>query len=155
MRKSMFLWIVPLCLFYPCVASADANLCNNTGRDIWATYGEQYTITDPSNDFVIGWYHIPSGQCAKPIVGDVCFWWAYVWNNCSGNVLFYADDAAGDQWGGWGTSFSQQHRCEVHLKLQTTPLTKTLSTIGIIRTVPQTASGGFGVHGTTLNQMTT
>lgn len=104
MRKSMFLWIVALCLLYPCVASADANLCNNTGREIWATYGEQYTVENPSNDWIVGWYDILSGQCAKPIVGDVCFWWASVWNNCSDNVLFYADDANGDQWGGWGTS---------------------------------------------------
>jgi Protein of unknown function (DUF1036) len=106
MRKKIFPWIVGLGLFYPCVALADANLCNHTGGDIWAAYGEQYTITDTSKDWIIGWYHIQPGQCAKPVVGDVCFWWAFVWNNCSDSVLYYADDAAGDQWGGWGANLA-------------------------------------------------
>lgn len=99
MKKRTFLWIAALALFYPRVASADANLCNKTGRDIWATFGEQFSLTDPSNDYVVGWYHIRSGQCAKPVVGDVCNWWANVWGNCSNDVLYYADDAAGTQWG--------------------------------------------------------
>jgi len=106
MRKPIFTWILAVGLFSPSVASADANLCNNTGREIWATYGEQYAFNmgGPGKDWIIGWYDIQPGQCAKPVVGDVCFWWAWVWNNCAAAILYYADDAAGDQWGGWGAT---------------------------------------------------
>jgi hypothetical protein len=98
---AMLLW------FLPRIAMADANLCNNTGREIWATYGEQYYT---SKDWIAGWYHILPGQCAKPVVGSVCNWWANFWGNCSSFILYYADDASGNQWGGWGWETDPQRK---------------------------------------------
>jgi hypothetical protein len=87
-------------------ALADGNVCNHSNREIWATFGEafSYTATDQGykKDWIAGWYHLTPGQCAKAVVGDVCFWWANVWHNCSDGIFYFADDANGNWWGGGG-----------------------------------------------------
>jgi len=106
MRKIILMAILAACLFQTRAALADAHLCNSTGKEIWATFGEQWfgdLGTKSGRDYIIGWYDIQTGQCATPIVGDVCNWWASVWEECSWAILLYADDAFGDQWGGWGS----------------------------------------------------
>lgn len=108
MRNFIWMTILAAGQLLLCVpgAMADANLCNSASNPIWASYGEYYANenywtgeTNPSA-WIVGWYYVQPGQCATPIAGDVCFWWAYVWNNCPNAVLYYAEDAAGDWWGG-------------------------------------------------------
>jgi len=101
MRKFILMSIFAVGLFHASVALADANLCNNSPNPIWASYGE-YSASNTA--WISGWFYTTPGQCSTPLVGDVCFWWAYVWGNCPFAVLFYANDAYGDQWGGWGES---------------------------------------------------
>ena len=99
MRKIIFICTVALAVFYPWVASSDMRICNTTCSNIWTAGGEQY-LSNSGRDFVSGWYFTTPGQCSTPIVGDVCFWWANVWGNCSDNVLVFGEDADGHQWGG-------------------------------------------------------
>lgn len=99
MRKIIFIWIAVLVVFHSRVASADLNVCNNGCGNIWTAAGEQY-LSNSSKDYVTGWFFTPPGQCATIIIGDVCFWWANVWGNCSDNILAFSEDAIGDQWGG-------------------------------------------------------
>jgi len=99
MRKIIFMWIAVLIVFHSGVASADLNICNNSCGNIWSAAGEQY-LSNPGRDYVTGWYFTPPGQCETIIVGDVCFWWANVFGNCSDNILAFAEDADGHQWGG-------------------------------------------------------
>jgi hypothetical protein len=110
MRNIILISILAIGLFQTRAALADANLCNSSQHTIWANYGEQtfhedyWNGTSYTTAWISGWFQTQPGQCSTPEVGDVCFWWAYFWNNCPDAVFFYADDAFGDQWGGWGAS---------------------------------------------------
>jgi hypothetical protein len=82
-------------------ARADATFCNSWSQPIWSSYGEWHLNEDYWNGttnpwaLIAGWYYIQPGQCATVLIGDVCFWWAYLFNNCPDNVLYYAEDASG------------------------------------------------------------
>lgn len=108
MRNIILISILAIGLFQTRAALADANLCNSGQHTIWADYGEQtfhedyWNGTSYTTAWISGWFQTDPGHCSKPEIGDVCFWWAYFWNNCPDAVLFFADDAFGDQWGGGG-----------------------------------------------------
>jgi len=94
MHKLIWMTTLAAALFSAPAAFADANLCNASSKTIWAGYGEY----DAS--WISGWYKIPIGQCATPLVGDVCFWWAWVWGNCPNAILYYGESDDGWWWGG-------------------------------------------------------
>lgn len=105
MRKVILLSILAVGLFHGRPAFADANLCNSTPHTIWGAYGEIYfSDGSPYNEsgWVDGWFQTEPGQCTTPLVGDVCFWWAWVWGNCPLALVVFADDAFGGHWGGSG-----------------------------------------------------
>jgi len=100
MRKIIFcMFIGTVAVLRPSLASADLNICNTTCGDIWVAAGEEY-FSNHNRDFVTGWYFTKPGQCATPIIGDVCFWWANVFGNCSDDILAFGEDADGHRWGG-------------------------------------------------------
>jgi hypothetical protein len=97
MRKIIWMTILAAGLFSAPGAFADANLCNATRKPIWTGYGE-YQVS--SSNWIAGWYFVEPGQCATPLVGDVCFWWAWVWSNCASRILYFGENADGEWWGG-------------------------------------------------------
>jgi uncharacterized membrane protein len=76
-------------------ASASVRLCNRSGRDIWATWGEQGTN---NNQIAIGWFHLTPNQCKVPISGCICNFAASLFGNCRGMYSFHAHDANGAVW---------------------------------------------------------
>jgi len=101
MKKAFLILLVAFCLFRPNTASADGRLCNQTSALISATWGEEWPSAQGyySKAYAVGWYNISPGSCATPIVGDVCFWWAYLWDNCSTSIITFAFNGSGT-WGG-------------------------------------------------------
>jgi hypothetical protein len=115
MRKliAMAVLALGLSLSCPLAAKADANMCNASSHPIWVGFGEAGwdivwvgfdslpIVGDPdSSAWITGWFFVQPGQCAQPIVGDVCWWWADIWGNCYSAILYVAEDASGDIWGG-------------------------------------------------------
>ncbi len=98
MRKIICIWIAVLMVFHSGVVSADYKICNHSCRNIWAAGGEQYF--NDGRSWVSGWFFTPPGQCSTIIGGDVCYWVANIFGNCSDNLLAFAEDDNGHRWGG-------------------------------------------------------
>jgi uncharacterized membrane protein len=82
-------------------ASASVKMCNKSGREIWATWGETSqggADGNIQNDHASGWYHLNPGECKTPISGCICNVVALLANNCFGKYLFFAKDANGATW---------------------------------------------------------
>ena len=96
--------VLGLCALGAAPASADVTLCNHSGREIWATYGEKSKGDFDSDNHILGWYHLAPNECKIPIAGCVCNFAAWLTNNCYWDYVFYAKDAFGAQWTGgeWG-----------------------------------------------------
>lgn len=98
MKRFQLVMIAAMTLGLAAFAHADDQICNKSGRDIWATWGEIGQVGSPGNDFIVGWYHLKNGQCATPVSGCVCNAEAALFNNCYYGYMFFAKDANGATW---------------------------------------------------------
>jgi uncharacterized membrane protein len=99
MRKYIVSFVLGACVLLPALAaSASIKVCNKSGREIWAAYGEKIHPEESREGHIWGWYHLQPNQCATVISGCACNFWADLFNNCWWDYMFHANDAAGAQW---------------------------------------------------------
>jgi uncharacterized membrane protein len=98
MKRFNFATMLGICALFATSAFADIRLCNKTGREIWATWGDISHGSFNKDNRAYGWYHLDPGQCKVPISGCVCNFAANFAGNCYWQYIFFAKDAFGATW---------------------------------------------------------